>query len=79
MSYINKLWFWGSSNTKRLSLSGYVEVHYDDSKKRVVSECIEMIQEFCYFDFVSPWEWMLRSDKSNKKSAKIAYNHLENM
>lgn len=39
-------------------LSGYVEVRYDDLEKRVVSEPIEMTQEFRYFDFASPWEQM---------------------
>jgi NADH dehydrogenase (ubiquinone) Fe-S protein 3 len=52
---------------KDFLLSGYVDVHYDDSEKRVVSEPIEMIQEFHYFDFASPWEQMSHSDKSNKK------------
>jgi NADH dehydrogenase (ubiquinone) Fe-S protein 3 len=37
-------------------LSGYVEVRYHDSEKCAVSEPIEMTQEFCYFDFASPWE-----------------------
>jgi NADH dehydrogenase (ubiquinone) Fe-S protein 3 len=44
-----------------------VEVHYDDLKKHVVSKPIEMTQNFRSFDFASPWEQMLRSDKSNKK------------
>jgi NADH dehydrogenase (ubiquinone) Fe-S protein 3 len=44
-----------------------VEIRYDDSKKRVVSKPIKMTQEFCYFDFASPWEQMSRNDKSNKK------------
>ncbi len=44
-----------------------MEVHYDDFLKNVVSEPIEMTQEFTYFDFVSPWEQMSHSDKSNKK------------
>ncbi|GJZ25761.1 hypothetical protein Tco_0570014 [Tanacetum coccineum] len=39
-----------------LPLSGYVEVRYDDPEKRVVSEPIEMTQEFRYFDSTSPWE-----------------------
>jgi NADH dehydrogenase (ubiquinone) Fe-S protein 3 len=59
--------FEGHPLRKDFCLSGYVEIHYDDSKKRVVSEPIEMIQEFHYFDFVSPWEKTLCSDKSNKK------------
>ena len=36
--------------------SGYVELRYDDSKKRVISEPVELAQEFRYFDFASPWE-----------------------
>jgi len=59
--------FEGHPLRKNFPLSGYVEVHYDDSEKHVVSEPIEMTQEFRYFDFVSPWEQMSRSDKSNKK------------
>ncbi len=45
----------------------------------MVFEPIEMIQEFRYFDFVSPWEQMLSNDNSNKKYTKISYNHVENM
>ncbi|KAI3989636.1 hypothetical protein MKX01_036245 [Papaver californicum] len=41
---------------RHLPLSGYVEVRYDDPEKRVVSEPIEMTQEFRYFGFASPWE-----------------------
>ena len=37
---------------KDFPLSGYVEVGYDDSEKRVVSEPIEMIQEFRYSIFL---------------------------
>uniref|UniRef100_A0A3Q7ECS5 NADH:ubiquinone oxidoreductase 30kDa subunit domain-containing protein n=1 Tax=Solanum lycopersicum TaxID=4081 RepID=A0A3Q7ECS5_SOLLC len=33
-----------------------MEVRYDDPKKRVVSEPVEMTQEFRYFDFASFWE-----------------------
>ncbi len=44
-----------------------MEIHYDDSKKHVVFEPIEMTQEFHYFDFANPWEQMSRNDKSNKK------------
>jgi NADH dehydrogenase (ubiquinone) Fe-S protein 3 len=38
--------FEGHPLRKDFPLSGYVEVHYDDSEKRVVSEPIEMTQEF---------------------------------
>jgi NADH dehydrogenase (ubiquinone) Fe-S protein 3 len=59
--------FEGHSLRFYFPLSGYVEVRYDDSEKHVVSEPIKMTQEFRYFDFASPWEQMLHSDKSNKK------------
>jgi NADH dehydrogenase (ubiquinone) Fe-S protein 3 len=48
--------FEGHPLRKDFPLSGYVEVRYDDPEKRVVSEPIEMTQEFRYFDFASPWE-----------------------
>uniref|UniRef100_A0A6M8B1Y9 NADH dehydrogenase [ubiquinone] iron-sulfur protein 3 n=2 Tax=Anthoceros TaxID=3233 RepID=A0A6M8B1Y9_ANTPU len=48
--------FEGHLLRKDFLLSGYFEVRHDDSEKRVVSEPIEMTQEFCYFDFASPWE-----------------------
>lgn len=47
--------FEGHPLRKDFPLSGYFEVRYDDSEKRVVSEPIEMTQEFRYFDFTSPW------------------------
>lgn len=37
-----------------LPLSEYVEVRYDDPERRVVSEPIEMIQEFRYFRVLIP-------------------------
>jgi len=33
-----------------------VEVRYDDSEKRVITESLELTQEFRFFDFSSPWE-----------------------
>ncbi|XP_020094171.1 uncharacterized protein LOC109714136 [Ananas comosus] len=48
--------FEGHPLRKDFPLSGYVEVRYDDPEKRVVSEPIEMTQEFRYFDSASPWE-----------------------
>ena len=41
---------------KDFPLSGYIEVRYDDTVKRVVSEKVELSQEFRIFDFKSPWE-----------------------
>lgn len=48
--------FEGHPMRKDFPLSGYVEVRYDDEKKRVVTEPLEMTQEFRSFDFLSPWE-----------------------
>jgi NADH dehydrogenase (ubiquinone) Fe-S protein 3 len=35
-------------------------VRYDYTKKRVISEPIELSQEFRYFDFASPWDTLPR-------------------
>lgn len=48
--------FRGHPLRKDFPLSGYVEVRYDDSEKRVVQEPLELAQEFRFFDFSSPWE-----------------------
>ena len=48
--------FEGYPLRKDFPLSGYVEVRYDNTKKRVVCEPLEMSQEFRLFDFTSPWE-----------------------
>nr|WVH37071.1 NADH dehydrogenase subunit 9 [Meteora sporadica]WVH37081.1 NADH dehydrogenase subunit 9 [Meteora sporadica] len=48
--------FQGYPLRKDFPLSGYTEVRYDDTLKRVISEPVEITQEYRYFDFVSPWE-----------------------
>lgn len=48
--------FQGYPMRKEFPLTGYVEVRYDDQKKRVVYEPVELTQEFRTFDFESPWE-----------------------
>ena len=53
--------FEGYPLRKDFPLSGYVEVRYDDSLRRVVVEPLEMTQEYRLFDFTSPW------DKTNTK------------
>lgn len=35
---------------------GYTEVRYDEEKKRVVSEPLQLTQAFRNFDSASPWE-----------------------
>ena len=48
--------FQGHPMRKDFPLSGFVECRYDPSKKRVVTEPIELTQEFRQFDFLSPWQ-----------------------
>ena len=50
--------FSGHPLRKDFPLTGYVEVRYDDAKKRVVYEPVKLTQEFRTFDFESPWEGM---------------------
>jgi NADH-quinone oxidoreductase subunit C len=51
--------FEGHPLRKDFPLTGYVEVRYDEDRKRVVYEPVKLTQEFRTFDFMSPWEGML--------------------
>jgi NADH:ubiquinone oxidoreductase subunit C len=46
--------FEGFPFRKDFPLSGYVELRYDDEKRVVVYEALELAQEFRVFDFSSP-------------------------
>lgn len=48
--------FEGHPQRRDFPLSGFVEVRYDDDKKRVVLEPLELAQEFRKFDLSAPWE-----------------------
>jgi len=48
--------FEGYPLRKDYPLTGYQEVRYDDSKKQIVEEPLEMSQEYRNFNFKSPWE-----------------------
>ena len=48
--------FEGHPLRKDFPLTGFVEVRYDDSKKRVVVEDLELQQAFRLFEYQSPWE-----------------------
>lgn len=52
--------FEGHPLRKDFPLTGYVELRYDETEKRVVYEPVKLVQDFRSFDFVSPWEGMLR-------------------
>lgn len=48
--------FEGYPLRKDFPLSGFVEMRYNETKKRVISESIELSQEYRTFKFLSPWE-----------------------
>jgi len=48
--------FEGHPLRKDFPLTGYVEIRYDDAKKRCVYEPVTLTQDFRNFDFLSPWE-----------------------
>lgn len=61
--------FAGHPLRKDFPLTGYVEVRYDDEKKRVVYQPVRLSQEFRNFDFLSPWEgteYVLPGDEKAK-------------
>jgi len=65
--------FEGHPLRKDFPLTGYVEVRYDEDRKRVVYEPVKLKQEFRSFDFLSPWEGMsqiLPGDEKAKDGGK---------
>jgi NADH (or F420H2) dehydrogenase, subunit C len=62
--------FEGHPLRKDFPTTGFVEVRYDDSAKRVIYEPVELKQEFRNFDFLSPWEgteYVLPGDEKAKQ------------
>lgn len=48
--------FRGHPLRKDFPTSGYIEVRYDETLKRVVYEPVKLAQDYRQFDFLSPWE-----------------------
>lgn len=48
--------FEGFPLRKDFPLSGFVEIRYDDTEKRIVQEILEVSQDYRNFNFKSPWE-----------------------
>ncbi len=48
--------FTGHPLRKDFPTTGYVEVRYDEERKRVVYEPVKLTQDYRLFDFMSPWE-----------------------
>ncbi|HEX7967272.1 MAG TPA: NADH-quinone oxidoreductase subunit C [Stellaceae bacterium] len=62
--------FEGHPLRKDFSLTGYVELRYDQDQKRVVYEPVRLKQEFRSFDFLSPWEGMDNILPGDEKATK---------
>ena len=63
--------FDGHPLRKDFPLSGFVEVRYDEERKRVVYEPVKLAQEFRSFDYLSPWEgtdYVLPGDEKAKEA-----------
>jgi NADH-quinone oxidoreductase subunit C len=61
--------FDGHPLRKDFPLSGFVEVRYDEERRRVVYEPVSLPQEFRSFDYLSPWEgtdYVLPGDEKAK-------------
>ena len=48
--------FRGHPLRKDFPTTGYTEVRYDETVKRVVYEPVKLVQDYRQFDFMSPWE-----------------------
>jgi NADH/F420H2 dehydrogenase subunit C len=48
--------FQGYPLRKDFPLSGFVEMRYNETQKRVISESLELSQEYRTFNFLSPWQ-----------------------
>ncbi len=48
--------FRGHPLRKDFPTTGYVEVRYDETSKRVIYEPVKLVQDYRQFDFMSPWE-----------------------
>ena len=48
--------FQGHPLRKDFPTTGYVELRYDELKKRVAYEPVKLVQDYRQFDFMSPWE-----------------------
>ena len=64
--------FEGFPLRKDFPLSGFVEVRYDEERKAVIYEPVDLPQEYRSFDFMSPWEgekYVLPGDEKVEDSA----------
>lgn len=46
--------FEGFPMRKDFPLTGYIEMRFDDERKTIVYELVELSQEFRFFEFINP-------------------------
>jgi NADH-quinone oxidoreductase subunit C len=61
--------FDGHPQRRDFPLTGYVEMRYDDTQKRVVYEPVKLTQAYRNFDFLSPWEGAAYKLPGDEKAA----------
>ncbi|RFD20662.1 NADH-quinone oxidoreductase subunit C [Komagataeibacter melaceti] len=61
--------FEGYPLRKDFPLTGYVEMRYDEERRQVVYEPVDLVQDFRNFDFESPWEGILTLPGDEKAHA----------
>jgi len=64
--------FEGHPFRKDFPLSGYVEVRYDDERRLVIYEPLELAQEFRRFELSSPWEQIPKDNNEPLASEEIS-------
>ncbi|MBM3632796.1 MAG: NADH-quinone oxidoreductase subunit C [Alphaproteobacteria bacterium] len=60
--------FEGHPLRKDFPLTGFYEVRYDETEKRVVYNPVSLSQDYRTFDFLSPWEGMLDTKTKTQES-----------
>jgi NADH-quinone oxidoreductase subunit C len=66
--------FEGHPLRKDFPLTGHVEVRYDEERKQVVYEPVQLTQDWRNFDFISPWEGVTTlpgDEKVHQERAKL--------
>lgn len=64
--------FEGHPLRKDFPLTGYKEVRYDETQKKVIYEDVKLAQEYRSFDFETPWEGTSYNLPGDEKASKIS-------
>jgi NADH-quinone oxidoreductase subunit C len=63
--------FEGHPLRKDFPLTGFVEIRYDETQKKIVSEPVKLMQAYRDFDFESPWEGMTTMQQAGDDKAVV--------